>query len=472
MGRPVSGGPSEARQGPPRIRNAEALLSHGSAGLRETALSVAAAGLESCDPSRAVERAVSLDGDRLLVAGVEHRLDPGAKLVVLGAGKATLSIAAALERILGNRLTGGAIVVRDPGAPLRRIEVLSGEHPVPGELSLAGARRLVELAGELRPGDIALCCFTGGSSALASLPPDGVPFADKRALHALLLTVGLSIGEINTARKHVSAVKGGRLAEVIAPAAIVNLTVSDVPDDRLDMLTDLTVRDGTTAADAMAVLRDHRLLDRVPASVLAHLDGPEAESPTLDEVDIQSVLLVTGASVCEAMAAAARAAGVAPIVLSTSIEGEARELGRQLARLARESAERGEPFPAPCVLIACGGEATVTLDDPGAFGGGGPNQEAALAAALELAGGAAVATVFLDTDGSDGGTGVAGGIADGMSAQRASDAGIQARPALLEHRSAEAVRALADQIESGPTGTNVNDLIAIAIGPPGAGELA
>ena len=447
----------------PRIEMGS-LAEHGLSEPRRSALQIAAAGLAACDVHDATHRAVTLTGDDLIVDGVRHNLDPAGRLLVIGAGKASLGIASALERILGDRIAGGAIAVRaGTERRLERIEVLGADHPLPSAASQTAARRLLDIAASAGDRDVVLACFTGGSSALASLPPDGVSADEKRSLHELLLASGIGIVEVNTVRKHVSAFKGGRMALAALPATVINLTVSDVAGDHLDAITDPSVADTTTARDAIAVLHGHGLWDQTPRSVRTHLEGPNAESPALDSDRIQTALLVTGTSACDAMAVSAAELGLAPVVVSTTLEGEARQIGKTLANLARHSASGGSPFARGTALLGCGGESTVTLAGGAAFGSGGPNQEAALAAALELEG-AAVAAIFLDTDGSDGGTSHAGAIADGHTVKRAAEAGIDLRAALLEHRSSAVLSALDDVVETGPTGTNVNDLFTIVIG--------
>ncbi|MGH2961712.1 MAG: glycerate kinase type-2 family protein, partial [Solirubrobacterales bacterium] len=450
----------------PKIVNANQLASHGSKALRSAALRVAAAGLAGCDVGRATEETVSTSDRGVSIGGREYPVGPDARVVVLGSGKATLSIAAALERRLGDRLDGGIVAVRagEEGPPLRRVEVLVADHPLPSKRSIAAAQRLVESADGLGPADLVLASFTGGSSALACLPPAGVSIAEKRGLHQLLLASGAPIAHVNAVRKHVSAFKGGRLAARIAPARIVNLTASDVAGDVLDAITDPTVVDTSTADDAITVLRDRGLWDEVPESVRVHLSTPEARSPDLDGALIETVLLATGAGACDAMVLEAKAAGLRAHIVSTTLEGEAREVGRVLTNVAGESSMRGTPFAPPCLLVGCGGEATVSLGDDGSFGAGGPNQEAALAAALALGDGARVAAAFVDTDGSDGGTDAAGAIVDGDTLSRARDAGVDIRNSLTGHRSREALERLDDLVLTGPTGTNVNDLFVLAVG--------
>jgi len=448
----------------PAISNLGALVGQGDSELRQRALAVAEAGLGACDAGRIAAETVELTGVGVAIGGEEIELNNRDRVVVVGAGKASLAIAAALERKLGDRIDGGLIAIRHDQVPLPlRLDVLAADHPLPSERSAEVAARLLELVEPLGEDDLVIACFTGGSSALASLPPPGVSLAQKRELHELLLSSGMPIKAINTVRKHVSLLKGGRLAAAAAPARIVNVTVSDVAGDALDMITDPTVPDTTSAADARAVLEAYDLWQRVPAPVRAHLLGGAAESPDLSEARISTELLVTGHSACEAMMLEAASRGDTAVRLSTSLEGEARELGRMLANLARTSAAEGAPFAPPVLLVGCGGESSVRLAEGAEFSAGGPNQDAALAAALELDG-APVAVVTIDTDGSDGGTAAAGAIADGRTVARSRELGLDLRHALLAHRSGEPLAALGDLVLTGPTGTNVNDLFVIAIG--------
>jgi glycerate-2-kinase len=450
---------------PIAISNADELSSRGLADLRAAALQIASAGLAACDAGRATEELVVHADDILRVAGREYRLAPGARVTLLGSGKATLAVAAALERSLGARLDGGAIAVRagENTVPLERVEVLEAEHPLPSERSAAAAARLIEIADEARAGDIVVASFTGGSSALTSLPPPGVSIEEKRRLHELLLGSGAPITEVNTVRKHVSLLKGGRLAARAAPATVINLTVSDVAGDVLDAITDPTVQDTSSARDAVAVLRARGLWDQVPEGVREWLGGPDADSPRL-EVDPQTVLVVTGRGACEAMIAEAEAAGLDAQLVSTELEGDAAAVGAELAALARTTVD-GDTRSSPIALVGCGGEATVALGPTGAFGSGGPNQEAALALALALEG-APVAACLIDTDGSDGGTASAGAVVDGRTAERARADGVDLRAALAEHRSGDALAELGDLVVTGPTRTNVNDLFVVAVGAP------
>ncbi|HRV60215.1 MAG: DUF4147 domain-containing protein [Solirubrobacterales bacterium] len=440
----------------------EGLAGHGQSELRGKALGIAAAGLTAADGADAVRRTVREVAEGVEIGGNLYRLDPGSRLIVLGGGKATMPVALALEEILGDRIDAGAVVLqRGRKAGLDRLEVMYADHPLPSPDSVLAAERMVELAGEARQGDLFITCFTGGRSALLCLPPSEVGFEDKRRLNELLLASGMPITAINTVRKHVSRIKGGRLAARIAPARIVNLTVSDVAGDPLDVLADLTTPDSSTPGDAINVLGNYGLLGKVPASVAMHLESEQAASPLLDGQPIETVMLVNGESVCEAMAGAALNRGLDPVIVGTCLEGEAVEVGEQLARLAVES-------PPGTALIGCGGESTVTLGES-AFGAGGPNQEVALAAARSL-GGHAAAGVFLDTDGSDGGSTSAGATCDGETAERAHEADLDLDRALAAHASSEPLSALGDLVETGPTGTNVNDLFVIVTGEGSTGK--
>lgn len=445
------------------IRNRDELTSHGLTGLREDALRIAQVGLRACDGGRITREIVRPVDGGISIDGVTFPLSPGARLIVLGAGKATLPIASALEETLGDRIDGGAVVLRrGETATLERIKVLIADHPLPTEASVEAATRLVEIASGIGRDDLVISCFTGGSSALVSLPPEGIPFKDKRLLHRMLLGSGMPITEVNAVRKHVSDVKGGRLASLIAPARIVNLTVSDVAGDRLDAITDLTVPDDSTVAEAISVLHDYHLWDTLPVSIIRHLESPAAASPELPAARINTVLLATGAAACEAMVEEANARGFSPVILTTTMEVEARQMGRFVADLALSSQRHGYPFEPGTALLGCGSENSVTLGARGSFGDGGPSQEAALSAAIDLDG-SEIAAIFMDTDGADGGTESAGAIADGETAARAVKLGLNLRRSLLQHSSREPLAELGDLIRTGATGTNVNDLFVVVV---------
>lgn len=451
------------------ILNREALLGHGMTDVREVALDVAEAGLAELDPTRAVLAQVRLEGSHLIVADRSYDLGCADRIMVVGAGKASLGVVRGLEMVLGDWIHGGMVVVPSDQAAasdLKRVSIKVADHPLPSKRSVKAAAQLLECAERVGPNDLVIVSITGGSSSLASSPPPGVSQREKRHLHRLLLASGASIREVNAVRKHVSSIKGGRLAERMAPARIINLTVSDVAGNPQDCITDPSVQDTSTAEQARDVLTEYGLWDRVAPSIRAHLNSPAAESPDLDSARIQTVMLVTGEDACAAMAARAVKHGFTPIIAGTSWEGEARDVGAIFAGIARETYRAGRPFAPPCVLLGCGGETTVRLSAVN-LGRGGPNQEAALSAALALDSRDRIAAVWLDTDGSDGGTEFAGAVVDGLTCRRASEAGLGLRTALRFHRSAGSVLELSDAVLTGPTYTNVNDLFVIAVGRPG-----
>jgi len=289
-------------------------------------------------------------------------------------------------------------------------------------------------------------------------------------LHALLLESGASIAEINSVRKHVSAIKGGRLAERAAGAAILNLTVSDVVGDRVDLLCDPVVQDTSSVSSAIAVLQRHGLWSEVAPDIRDHLCDQRSESPALNGEDITTIVLIAGAGVVGRMEERVQALGWRPAVLGSQVEGEAATLGGFLGALAAESSIAGRPFTPGTVLLAAGGEATVTFRRPAsaAAGAGGPNQEMALGFARAAArGGAAVAGAFCDSDGSDGGTDAAGGCVDSTTAARAEQIRLGLDDAITRHDSNSALSRLGDLIRTGPTGTNISDLWVIAIDAAG-----
>jgi glycerate 2-kinase len=463
------------------IRNGGPLLDHGLQDLRRLALDVVAAGIRAASPAAAVDRFVHVHGGALTANGHHFDLSRLRSVLLLGAGKASVPIATAMEAKLGDRLAGGLVVCRrdaagPAGEAVRRVEIVEADHPVPTLASLAAGRRLMLAAEAARPTDLVITAFTGGSSALACLPPDGVSFAAKRRLHQLLLDSGAPIAEVNAVRKHVSALKGGRLAAAMNGATLLNLTLSDVPDDSADLLCDPVVQDTSDTAAAVAVLKRYHLWQDADAEVRRHLSSALADSPVLDgRAIITTVLLMSGRDVAAAMAARVRALGWEPVVLGSTFEGEAEQTGGLLGAFARESSLYGHPFRPGSVLIGAGGESTVRLQRDGtrSAGIGGPNQELALSFARAIARGpSAVAGVFVDSDGSDGGTDAAGGCVDSSTAPTAATGGVDLDEAVLGHDSGSALRQLGDLVITGPTGTNVSDLWAIAIGaapPPDPG---
>ena len=441
------------------VQNRNQLLSHGATRLRGLALEIVDAALDASDPYRLTRARVSLNGSDLRVGNLTYDLSGRGNVYVLGAGKATYPIARALEDVLGDRISDGLIVLkRGQGGSLKRIRVIEASHPIPDSSGLRGAREMLKLASGAREGDLVFACITGGSSALLPMPIRGVTLRDKQRVNRLLLSCGASILEINAVRKHLSRIKGGRLAMAIFPAELINLTVSDVAGDPLDCITDLTVPDTSTFEDAMRTLKKYALLEKMPRSVRAHIKraDPRHENPgDFGSRSCHSFVIANNNAACMAAADRAEVLGIRAMILSTMCDGESRELGRTFAAIAKEIRRSRRPLEAPCALIA-GGETVVTLTKN--FGRGGPNQEFVMSLALAMQGEDDFVAVGLDTDGTDGPTPVAGAITDGLTVASAPARGVNLQRALQEHTVLPAFTALNDAIITGPTGTNVNDL--------------
>lgn len=446
------------------IKNGNKLASHGYKEGREAAIDIIEHALQAVDPYRATKELVRLKGSVLSVGCLDFDLSQRGDIYLLGMGKATFPIAKALEEILGEMITEGLIIVKEgQKGDLRRVKVREASHPLPDSRGLEAAKELKAIAERTREGDIVLCAITGGSSALAPLPVSGISLEEKRRVHELLLHSGAAIREINAVRKHLSDIKGGKLALSIFPAEIVNLTVSDVTEDALDYITDPTVPDTSTFEDAILVLEKYHLLGRVPESALDYLRKatPEMENPkSFDNMPVHTFVLVKSGAICQAASNRARELGFASMVLTVTLEGESREAGAAFALVGAEIHRCGKPLTPPCVVVA-GGETTVTIGDQ--CGEGGPNQEFALSAALELNSDDRVVIAAIDSDGTDGPTDIAGGIVDASTSERAREQGIDIFAALSQHNSSSALRALDDAVITGHTGTNVNDLMVLLV---------
>ncbi len=450
----------------------------GLAALRAHARAIFDAGVAAADPARAVLGALRLNGEVLHVGpeggdGEVARVDLSAcrRLVVVGAGKASGLMAHAVEGLLGERIDGGLVVVKyGHGADLRRVEVMEAGHPIPDEAGRRGAEAILEILDEVGDGDLVLCCLSGGGSALLPAPVPGVSLEDKRALTKLLLASGATIDEVNAVRKHCSSTKGGQLARRAAPARVVTLVLSDVIGDRLDTIASGPFApDETTFEDCQAILERYRLTERIPPAVVIHLkkgldhdipETPKAGDPCFERVFAHVV--ANNRTALEAAAKEAEALGYRPSILTSSLAGEAREVARVLVAVGREVREAGHPVEPPACLLA-GGEPTVTVTGPGT---GGRCQELALAAAVALGGIERLVLLAAGTDGTDGPTDAAGALADGQSVERASRLGLDARGALEANDAYPFFRALDDLVTTGPTLTNVMDLVCLLVGRP------
>ncbi len=387
---------------------------------------------------------------------------PRGRTIVIGAGKASAAMAQVLERHWPGPLDGLVVTRYGYEQPCERIEIVQAAHPVPDAAGERAARRIAALVGGLTGDDLVIALISGGGSALLAAPAPGLTLADKRAVNAALLASGATISEMNCVRRHLSALKGGRLGALCHPARVLTLAISDVPGDApADIASGPTVADATTCADALAIVERYRI--DVPDAVRALLRDGRGESvkpgdPRLARSEFR--LVTTPQVALEAAAAVARAAGVDAHILGDSLEGEARDLGKAMAGIARQVALRGQPFAAPCVLLS-GGETTVTVRGPGR---GGRNVEFLLSLALALDGLPGVHAIAADTDGVDGAEEIAGALIAPDTLARAWTRGTSPRASLDANDAHTFFQALGDSVVTGPTLTNVNDFRAIFVG--------
>lgn len=448
------------------IKNREELLAHGLKGGRRVALDIIEHALKSVDPYQATKRVVLRQNNRLFIDNQHYNLKDVRNLYVIGAGKASFPIAKALEEVLGERIARGVVIVkRGQDGRLKRIKKIEAGHPLPDEDGLRGAEGVMEIADEAGRGDLVFAAITGGSSALMPLPVEGITLEETREVNEILLHSGAVIQEINAVRKHISRIKGGRLALHIHPAEIINLTVSDVIGDwkMLDYITGNTVPDSSTFQDAINSLKKYRLLEKIPESVRRHLQNarPEMETPkNFRKIKVHTVILATNEDACVAAVEKAEVLGFNAMILSTRIEGESREAGIIQAGIAKEIEVNDRPLRTPCVLVS-GGETTVTIE--GDHGEGGPNQEFVLGFATKIGGSKRIIGVSIDTDGTDGPTDVAGGVADGLTLERAEAGKLDIHESLMYHNAYSVLKSLGDTIYTGSTGTNVMNLRLIIV---------
>ena len=386
---------------------------------------------------------------------------PAGKTLVLGAGKASGHMAEAVERLWPGPLAGLVVTQEGYARPCRRIEVVEASHPTPDRAGAAAAARMLEMTRGLLPDDLVLCLVSGGGSALLPAPAGDISLEDKQAVTKALLKSGATIHEINCVRKHLSRIKGGRLAAACQPARVVSLIVSDVPGDDVAVIASgPTAPDASTREEARAVLARYAIA--MPATVSAWLATPGAETPKPGDplfARVTNTIVATPQMALEAAADVARRAGFAPMILGDAIEGEAREVGRAFAGIAHQVLRHGGPVRPPCALIS-GGETTVTVRGDGR---GGRNVEFALGLALALGDAPGVSVLAADTDGIDGAAGSAGAFVLPGTLERARERGLDPRAALERNDAGGFFAALAQAFETGPTFTNVNDLRIILI---------
>lgn len=442
------------------ISNRDELTSHGNVSLRNITIDIIEHALEAADPYSAVMRLLQFDGDVLKIGDLLLEVNEYERVFILGAGKASLGIAQALEEILGDRISDGLFVLKHgSGADLQRARVVYANHPYPDENSHLGGQLMMDMAKTFSEKDLVFAGITGGSSALLVLPVEGVTFEDIRKINQTLILSGADIISINSVRKHLSRIKGGWLADQILPATLVNFTVSDVVGDLLDYITGPTVPDTSTFDDARRVMDTYDLWDEFPATASEYIrKGDDADETPKDfgDLPLYSFVVVPGDAACVGAYKRAKELGFNAMILTSMLTGEAQDAGAMFASIGKEVLMFERPIPAPCAIIA-GGENVVTIgaDD---HGRGGPNQEFALSAGLEIGGLENIVISSIDTDGLDGVSDNAGGMVDGSTLARAEAQGLGPIAALSVHDTERVIDKVGDAVITGLTGTNVNDL--------------
>lgn len=438
-------------------------------GLREVAEATFQESLLAADPVEAVLRHFRTRGEMLIVGDVDYFLSKFRRIFVAGAGKGSARMARAVEQALGPRITDGLVIVpRGYSERLQRVRVAEAGHPLPDEAGVKATKDLINLVERAETNDLVVCLISGGGSSLMVAPPGDISLEDLRALTGLFLSSGMNIHEINTVRKHISRIKGGRLAQKIHPASIITLILSDVIGDRLDVIASgPTVPDPTTFAQAVEILRKYRIWDSAPESVRAALQrglaGEDPETPDSSSGifrQCQNVIVGSNRLSLDAADYKAHKLGMNTLVLTSSMRGEAREAARFYAALAEEILATGNPVKAPACVIA-GGEPTVTIRGRGK---GGRSQELALAMALEIKDLQGVVFLAAGTDGADGPTDAAGAIADNETVTRARHRMMDPAAYLDDNNSYEFFSELGDLVMTGPTMTNVMDIHLLLVG--------
>ncbi|MCS6951860.1 MAG: glycerate kinase [Bryobacterales bacterium] len=437
--------------------------------LRRHALEIFRAALRAADPAEAVQRHVRLHGNVLQAGRRRYRLDRFDRIFVVGAGKASATMARAVEGLLHRRITGGLVSVKYGHTDrLRRIELHECGHPIPDAAGVQGARRIAELVRQAGRRDLVICLISGGASALLPAPAPPVTLAEKQETTRLLLGCGATIHEINAVRKHLSELKGGQLARLAAPATVLTLLLSDVIGDNLDVIgSGPTAPDSSTFATARGVLEKYGLLERVPRSVADRIErgvrGEIEETPKPGDPlfrRVQNLIVGSNRLAVDEAARKAKTLGYRTLVLSTFVEGETRDVALVHAAVVKEIRASGRPLRPPACVIS-GGETTVTLRGDGL---GGRNQEFVLAAAMALSGHDRVVVLSAGTDGTDGPTDAAGAIADGHTLARAQQLGLEAGRMLANNDSYHFFEPLGDLLKTGPTHTNVMDIRVLLVG--------
>jgi glycerate 2-kinase len=437
--------------------------------LRRDALAIFQSALEAVDPEEAVRRHLRIEGETLSLEKRRYDLGACERILVVGAGKAVAPMAKALEDMLGDRIDSGVLVVKDGhGLPLKKIRVREASHPVPDERGVSGTLEILKLLESAGPRDLVLCLISGGGSALLIAPAEGVSLPDKQATTRSLLACGATIHEINTIRKHLSRAKGGQLVRAAHPAGVLSLILSDVVGDDLDVIgSGPTVPDRSSFQDTMDIFNRYEIWDSIPAPVRERVaqgvKGALPETPKPGDPAFDGCAQVLVGSCLRALTAAAESAerwGYRSLILSSKVEGEAREVAKAFAAIGKEVLSSQHPLKPPACILT-GGETTVTLQGDGR---GGRNQEFVLASALALDGTDRVVVLAGGTDGTDGPTDAAGALADGLTIRKAKALGMDPHAFLKRSDSYHFFKPLDDLIITGPTRTNVMDVYMLLVG--------
>jgi hydroxypyruvate reductase len=437
--------------------------------MRQHAVKIFQAALRAVDPMEAILRYVKQVDDGLQIGKHRFKFEDYDRILVVGAGKAGAPMAKALEDLLGDRIADGVIVVKEGhGLPLQHVRIHEAGHPVPDKRGIQGAEDILTLVNAAGARDLVICVISGGGSALLVAPAEGITLEDKQEVTRLLLACGADIHEINTVRKHLSRAKGGGLTRLAFPATVASLILSDVIGDDLNVIASgPAVPDTSTFTDARGVFKKYGIWNQVPKSVQQRIQqglaGDIEDTPKADDAVFQRCYSELVGTNLQALIAAGRQAqqlGYQPLILSSTVEGEAREVVKMFTAIAKEVRSSTNPISAPACIL-CGGEITVTIQGKGK---GGRNQEFALAAAMVIAGMENVVILSGGTDGTDGPTDAAGAIADGNTLARAQTKGLDPADYLRRNDSYRFFQALEDLVITGPTRTNVMDVYMVLVG--------
>ncbi len=445
------------------IKNRDEILSFGDVEAKDIALQIVEHVIAKADPYRIVKETVEVEGSKIVVEGKSFEIR--GDIYVVAIGKASCPMAKAIEELLGDKIKEGVVITKyGYSMPLSKMEVIEAGHPIPDENSVRGAEKAIEIAKKVGKNDMLIVLVSGGGSALFVMPEDGISLEDKIKTNELLLKSGAKIHEINTVRKHISKVKGGKFVKDVR-GTVISLIISDVVGDNLEVIASgITVKDPTTFEDAYKVLKLHSIWDKVPESVRRHIElgmkGMKEETLKENLENVHNFLICSSRRVCEFAREKAGELGYSAYIVTSTLEGEAKHVGTVIASIVQEIWRNDRPFRKPVILIF-GGETTVTIADKA--GRGGPNQELALSSAKKIAELRGCCIISIDTDGTDGPTDAAGGIVDSHTLEVLEANGIDVDEYLNNHNAYEALKVARGLVFTGATKTNVNSMVVAVV---------